>query len=104
MVRKPKDQGYTGDATEPKKVDQSKDEVALHYIKSAGCLDLPVHGAYGGINPATGLTYMAVFSERTPIPKEITLKLPSTPGQPATETGSKGKEGIIRTIGAVFHL
>lgn len=79
----------------------SSGEVIYHYIKSPQCIDIPVHGAYGGVNKVNGIFYMAIFAERAPIPQEVHLV-------PDPETGQLienriGKTGMIRSVSAVLH-
>jgi hypothetical protein len=74
-----------------------------HYIKSPQIVELPVHGAYGAIHPVTGMVSMAVFSERSPIPREI--QMAPVEGKEGTfEEKRIGKEGIIRSVNAVLHF
>ncbi|HUF57634.1 MAG TPA: hypothetical protein VMM55_13855 [Thermohalobaculum sp.] len=49
------------------------DELSFHYIKSPNCSEVVVHGAFGGINRATGQLHMAIFAERPPIPQVINV-------------------------------
>ena len=87
-----------------KKAEKSADnKITFHYIKSPNIVDLPVSGAYGGIVVETGRLYMAVFSERSPIPQEVDVV--SQEGSPiAVEAGKRGKEGVIRSVNAVMHF
>lgn len=79
------------------------DSVVHNYIKSPQCIDLPVHGAFGGLNTATGAISMAVFSERGAIPQKITLRpSPIKPGE--IEEEREGKSGTVRSVGAVLHF
>lgn len=75
--------------------------VRFHYIKSPQCVELPMHGAYGGINPLTGAGHMAVFTERTVIPQEVMV---SQAGTSIKERPVATKEGLIRTINAVLYF
>ncbi len=79
-------------------------EVVFHHIKEPYHLDLPVHGVFGGTNNANGRTFMAVFTERPPIPQEIHLAPLSGEGSKSVEETRTGKEGVIRSIGAVLHF
>lgn len=51
---------------------------------------------------------MALFSERTPIPTEISMQLVPVDEDAATftthEVARKGKEGVIRTVHGVYHF
>jgi hypothetical protein len=81
--------------------DDPTDKVTFHYIKSPTCADVPVHGAFGGINPKTGTCYMAVFAERPPIPKEIEATFK---GGVVVDEKREGKGGIIRSVNAILHF
>lgn len=75
--------------------------ISFHYIKSTHCIDIPVHGAFGGINPASGQVVMSVFSERTPIPQVIHYE----PGDGGERIESReGKDGMIRSVNAVMYF
>lgn len=78
----------------------SQKGVTIHYIKSPQCIDVPVHGAYGGINPSTGAGHMALYSQRAAIPQEVVLE-PDDSGH-RKERIIAGRKGIIRTINAVL--
>lgn len=73
----------------------------IHYIKSPQCIDVPVHGAYGGINPITGAGHMGVFTERSVIPQETVL-IPGGAG--VVEKTISAREGVIRTVNAVLFF
>ena len=61
---------------------------------SENCADIPFHGVYGGLNPINGRAFMALFTERTPLPGELATK----------ETELAGTHvPLLRTVGAVLH-
>jgi hypothetical protein len=83
---------------------QAKGEAKFYYIKAHNYLEIPVHGAFGGINPATGQSFMAVYSERHPIPQEVFYEM--APDGAARELPDRrlGKEGPVRIVQAVMHF
>lgn len=46
-------------------------ELEFHFEKANSFRVIHVDGAYGGISPANRMIHMAVFSERTPLPKLV---------------------------------
>lgn len=84
-----------------REVEVIPDSPKFHYIKSATCADIPVHGAFGGINPVTGQVVMSVFSERSPIPKSIVYE-----AGPDGEQGEhrEGLDGMVRSVNAVMYF
>lgn len=74
----------------------------IHYIKSQNLLEIPVSGAYGGINTQTGQVAMSVFSERAPLPRVIEY---SDNGDPEPkEISRESKEGVVRNVSATLHF
>jgi hypothetical protein len=83
----------------------SPPKVTFHYIKAPYYVEAPVHGAYGGINTANGLLYMAVYSERSPIPQEVIVNAPQDGGLVDFHAAEKrGKDGVIRVVSSVMHF
>jgi hypothetical protein len=81
-----------------------KADAKFYFIKSQNYLEIPVHGAFGGINPATGQSFMAVYSERSPIPQEVFYE-PAPDGTLRELTGRRvGREGPVRIVQAVLHF
>lgn len=78
--------------------------VVQHYIKSAQCVDVPMHGVFGGLNPETGAGYMAIFAERPPIPTEVRADLGLSTIGGVKEVERIGKEGMIRSVNAVVYF
>lgn len=85
--------------------------VEVHYIKSPSYHELPCDGAIGGINPRGDTIWMALFSERAPIPQVVSYQ--ATPG-PAEdvfaldETASpkfvQSRQGLIRVVDVSAYL
>jgi len=80
-------------------------EIKFHFQKSPHFTEVPVHGAFGGINPQGGSIYMAVYSERSPIPTAITHEI-SAEGHLSDEKKDKRetKDGVIRTVHFGMHM
>lgn len=81
-------------------------QIQFHYIKSPDYREVPCHGILGGATP-TGQLWMAIFSERAPIPQTVEFTVP--PPDPNTgrvvidetkeaPTQVDGRKGFIRHI------
>src|SRR5438105_738550 len=74
--------------------------IAFHYVKSNHFRVIHVNGAFGGFGP-DGNLFMAVFSERPPLP-DVTVQAVESSGQlgPEILDQRRGNEGIVRELEA----
>lgn len=79
-------------------------EAKVYFIKTPNYVEIPVHGAFGGINLATGQLHMSMYSERSPLPQELVYQI--DPAGTAQEVLEKriGKEGPVRIVQVVLHF
>lgn len=79
--------------------------IPFHFIKSVHYVEVPVHGAFGGVTPTGDGIFMAVFSERLAIPKTIVHPVSDANElQPEDRSARDAKEGIVRTVHAGMHM
>lgn len=81
-------------------------QVRFHYLKSPNFDERPLHGAVGGPS-ASGQLYMAVYTERAPLPKSITYDLGGTTkdsDEPLTESARDSLDGPVRFMHSAFYL
>lgn len=74
----------------------------IHYIKSPNLVELPMHGAFGGINSSTGQVAMSIFSERGPLPRLLEFDIDSDGN--SFEVSRESKDGIIRNVTATLYF
>ena len=74
----------------------------VHYIKSPNLVELPMHGAYGGVNVQSGQFALSVFSERAPLPKSV--EFTESENGEGTEQRCESKDGIIRNVTATLYF
>lgn len=91
---------YSGDEVENDK--KTSGTIDFHYIKSPSYQEIPVHGAYGGVNVGNGNFAMSVFSERGPVPNRMTYAIEG--GELKDVVDREGKEGVVRSVQAVLHF
>ncbi len=74
-------------------------EIKFHYIKSADYQEIPCHGAFGGVVPTGDRIFLALYSERPPIPRVIYQELDER-GALTEELSEKRetKDGVVRTV------
>jgi len=81
--------------------------IDFHNIKSNGFRTIHVDGAFGGVTPLGNHISMTVFSERWPVPTQITHKIDQagTLGEELTERRAT-RGGIVRELEAnlVFDI
>lgn len=77
----------------------------IHYLKSPHVRTIHVDGAIGGLTPAARCISMSIFSERWPVPTQITNRL-NTDGSVAEEIKDRRvtRRGVIREIEANLIL
>lgn len=77
---------------------EEPNKLQFHYIKANDFRVVRVDGAHGGPTPR-GAIFMAVFSERVPIPELITqvVKDDGNLGEEVTED-RKSRKGIVREV------
>ena len=79
--------------------DNSPHSIAFHYIKSNNFRVVHADGVWGGPTPR-GYMSMNFYSERTPIPRRVTLSL--TPegdlGKLGDEVDRDSREGFVREV------
>lgn len=73
-----------------------KGKINFDYIKSNQFRVVRVDGAHGGIAPNGHTIQMALFSERTPIPKRETYKLEQ--GKLGERTAVEQRDAVIREV------
>lgn len=83
----------TGDAPGP----PLPSTVSFGFIKSNDFRVLHVDGAWGGATPH-GLISVAVYSERFPIPKAVTVDL--SDGKLGNEVAREVRDGVVREVSA----
>jgi hypothetical protein len=73
-------------------------EIPIHFVKGAGFRVAHASGVWFGTDPHGNL-HLTFYSERTPIPKKMVLKL-NEQGQPIgeDETQREGKQGVVREM------
>lgn len=72
------------------------DSVTFHYIKGPDFRTIHIDGAIGGITPS-GFLHIAMYCERSAIPKEITQEV-RPDGSLGPITSSEGKDGVARQM------
>lgn len=80
-------------------------EVKFHFIKSNSYTEHVVHGAFGGIHPTGKSIFMAVYSERPPIPTLTTHSI-TEEGKLSEEIrdNREVRDGIIRMVQCGLHM
>ena len=73
-------------------------EVTFHYIKSNHFRVIHVDGAHGGPVPQVNAIQIALFSERVPIPQQITHSLRDH--KLGDELSRVGRDGVVREVEA----
>ena len=73
-------------------------EVEFHFVKSEFFRVIHVDGAHGGPTPQ-GLIHMALYSERTPIPRQIVNHV-SADGTVGREVSRDSRNGVYREVEA----
>jgi len=71
-------------------------QISFHYIKSKSFRVIHVDGAWGGTNPKGYIT-IAFFSERSPIPRQLTYDI-NKDGDLGDLVYVDTKEGVIREV------
>ena len=74
----------------------------VHYIKSPSLVEIPMHGAYGGVNIQTGQFAMSVFSERASLPR--TVEFAEGAEGDAEDINRDTKDGIVRNVTATLYF
>jgi hypothetical protein len=80
-------------------------KLQFHYIKSPGYRETACHGAFGGITPQKKI-WMALFSERAPIPRVVEFDIEAPEGANSVEFNEasakparvEGRQGIVRQV------
>lgn len=87
----------------PPSVERPK--LQFHYLKSQDYREVACHGVFGGHSPRDASIWMAVFSERTPIPRMVEYEFPESANADATiEEGVTipsfvdSRQGIVRYV------
>ena len=79
-----------------KKNIESVKEINFDYIKSNQFRVIHTDGAHGGVSPNGRLIQMAIFSERSPIPKKETFKLDA--GKIVEKIGTEQRDAVVREV------
>ena len=80
-------------------------KLQFHYIKSSGYRETACHGALGGVT-AQRKIWMALFTERPPIPRVLEFDLEAPEGTNTVEFNEamakpsrvEGRQGVIRKV------
>ena len=80
-------------------------KLQFHYIKSPDYREIACHGAIGGVTPQNKI-WMALFSERVPIPRVVEFDVPASEGAEtikfneatAVASHTEGRSGVIRHV------
>ena len=80
-------------------------KLQFHYIKGSGYREVACHGALGAVT-AQKKIWMALFSERGPIPRVVEFEIAAPEGAEAVEfnetastpTHVEGRQGIVRHV------
>jgi hypothetical protein len=80
-------------------------KLQFHYVKTPGYRETACHGAVGGVT-AQRKIWMALFSERSPIPRVVEFDVEAPEGAKAVEfneatskpTRVEGRQGIVRQV------
>lgn len=88
-------------------------KLQFHYIKGPAYRETACHGAIGGVTPQNEI-WMALYSERWPIPRVVEFEVPTAEGAATIEfneaqavpSHTEGRSGIIRhvEVGAYLDL
>jgi hypothetical protein len=81
----------------PSEAPAEKPQVDLHYIKSSHFRVIHVDGAVGGISPDGEGMRVGLFSERIPIPIQVTHEMDEK-GQLGEELKRVGRNGVVREV------
>lgn len=71
-------------------------QISFHYLKSSSFRTIHVDGAHGGVTPRGDAIHLSLFSERFPIPVQVTNELEH--GQVGNELSRVSREGIVREV------
>ena len=86
-------------------------KLQFHYIKSPDYRETACHGALGGVTPQDKI-WMALFSERGPIPRIVEFDVPAPEGASAIEfneaqsepSHTESRAGIVRHVELCTYL
>ena len=86
-------------------------KLQFHYIKSPDYRETACHGAIGGVTPQNKI-WMALFSERGPIPRVVEFDVPAPEGvetivfneAESVPSHTDGRSGVIRHVEHCIYL
>jgi len=87
-------------------------KLQFHYIKNSDFREVPCHGVLGGPTPS-GQIWMAIFSERGPIPKTVEFTVPASEVNAsgivfdeaaARPSRVESREGVIRSVSIGMYM
>jgi hypothetical protein len=90
----------------------NKARMQIHYVKSPDYREMSCHGAIGGQTPAAGTKgiWMALFAERTPIPRLVEYEVNVEGGRvrldesAVTPVSIDTRDGLIRHVEFCAYL
>jgi hypothetical protein len=86
--------------TDSPRVADELTELEFEFEKSAHFRVIHVDGAFGGVSPGTRLINMAVYNERSPIPKSVTHSVHKGGLGPEIREKRTGRTAIFREVEA----
>jgi len=86
-------------------------KLQFHYIKSPDYRETACHGALGGVTPQRKI-WMALFSERGPIPRVVEFEIAALEGEEAVEFNESAavpthvdqRHGVIRHVELTAYM
>lgn len=86
-------------------------KLQFHYIKSPEYRETACHGALGGVTPQRKI-WMALFSERGPIPRVVEFEITAPEGEEAVEFNESAavpahvdqRHGVIRHVELTAYM